>query len=138
MYMTVLCKSFESIPPSLEESAKIDGANDITILFRIVLPLSMPILATFTLYYIVDRWNEWWFGMLYMKSPANQPLQLIVRSIVQGVSTMSEGSAASASQMFGEGIKMASTVISMLPIMLAYPFLQRFFISGLVVGAVKE
>lgn len=139
MYMTVLRKSFESIPKSLEESAKIDGANDITILFRIVLPLSLPIIATFTLYYGVERWNEWWNGMLYIKSSRLQPLQLVLRNIIQEASTVSNGSGSSAmTQPFGDGIKMASTIISMLPIMMVYPFLQKFFISGLVVGAVKE
>lgn len=139
MYMTVLRKSFENIPKSLEESAKIDGANDITILYRIVLPLSLPIMATFTLYYGVERWNEWWNGMLFIKSTRLQPLQLILRNIIQEASTVSNGSGSSAlTQPFGDGIKMASTIISMLPIMLVYPFLQKFFISGLVVGAVKE
>lgn len=139
MYMTVLRKSFENIPKSLDESAKIDGANDITILFRIILPLSLPIMATFTLYYGVERWNEWWNGMLFIKSTKLQPLQLILRNVIQEASTVSSGSGSSAlTQPFGDGIKMASTVISMLPIMLVYPFLQKFFISGLVVGAVKE
>jgi len=138
MYMVVLRRNFESIPASLEESAKIDGANDITVLLRIVLPLSKPIIATFTLFYAVDRWNEWWFGLLYMRSPDRQPLQLIIRSVVQGVSLMTESSAAMVTQIFGEGVQMAATVVSILPIMILFPLLQRYFISGLVVGAVKE
>ncbi len=137
-YMVVIRKSFESLPKSLEESARIDGANEMLILFRIILPLSLPILATFTLYYSVDRWNEWWNGMLFIRSVEKQPLQLVLRNIIQEASTLSEGSASALTQPFGEGVKMASTVVSMLPIMLVYPFLQRYFISGLVVGAVKE
>ncbi len=138
-YMTVIRRHFESIPPSLIESAKIDGANEIAILFRIVLPLSTPILATYVLYYGVDRWNEWWNGMLFIKSYEKQPLQLILRTIVMDVST-ANASASSATGIipFGEGIKMASTVVSMLPIMCVYPFLQKYFVAGLTVGAVKE
>lgn len=139
MYMTVIQRHFESIPSSLIESAKMDGANEIQILFKIVLPLSMPIIATFVLYYGVDRWNEWWNGMLFIKSIEKQPLQLILRNIVQDATTTnSSASSASGAMPFGDGIKMAGTVISMLPIMCIYPFLQKYFVSGIMVGAVKE
>ena len=138
MYMIVIRNHFLTLPAELEESAKIDGANEMTILFRIVLPLSLPILATFTLYYGVDRWNEWWNGMLYIKTVGKQPLQLVLRNIIMDVSSnMDSVSAAGAEMPFDEGIKMASTIVSMLPIMLLYPFLQRYFVSGLTIGAVK-
>lgn len=139
MYMTVIRRQFENVPASIEESAKIDGANEIIILFRIILPLSLPILATFALYYGVDRWNEWWNGMLYIKTSSKQPLQLILRNIVQDASSYNSASSGDGNiQIFSEGIKMASTVITMLPIMMLYPFLQKYFISGLTAGAVKE
>ena len=138
MYMVVIRNHFMTLPLELEESAKIDGANEMIILFRVILPLSLPILATFTLYYGVDRWNEWWNGMLFIKSADKQPLQLVLRNIIQDVSSnMDSVSAAGAEMPFDEGIKMASTIVSMLPIMLLYPFLQRYFVSGLTIGAVK-
>lgn len=139
MYMTVIRRHFEEIPRSLLEAAKIDGAGDLRILTIIIVPLSMPILATFLLYYGVNRWNEWWNGMLFIKSVAKQPLQLVLRTIVQdATSANSDAGDAAGMVIFGNGIKMASTMVSMLPIMILYPFLQRFFIGGLTVGAVKE
>lgn len=136
MYMTVIKQNFESIPAELEESAKIDGASDIRILRSIYLPLSKPVLATFVLYYGVERWNEWWNGMLFIKDVDKQPLQLILRNIIMNAASVTDGSASDA-VVFGDGVKMASILIAMLPIMCLYPFLQRFFIGGLTVGAVK-
>lgn len=135
MYMTVIRRHFEEIPASLLESAKIDGASELTILLRIVLPLAKPILATFLLYYCVDRWNEWWNGLLFIRTVSKQPLQLVLRTIVQDAS---DAENASGVVVFGSGIKMASTMFSMLPIMIIYPFLQRFFVGGMTMGAVKE
>lgn len=136
MYMVVIRRHFEEIPASLLEAAKIDGASELRILTTIVLPLAKPILATFLLYYCVDRWNEWWNGMLFIRTVTKQPLQLILRTIVQDATT--DTGDAVGLVVFGSGIKMASTMISMLPIMLIYPFLQRFFVGGLTMGAVKE
>lgn len=140
-YMLIVISFFEDIPISLQESARLDGANDLTILFRIILPLSLPVLATFALYYGVDRWNEWWHGMLFIKKSARQPLQLILRSIIQDVSYGDAVKAAEAmgeKNKFVEGIKMASIVITMVPILCVYPFLQKYFIAGLTMGGVKE
>lgn len=136
MYMTVIKQNFEAIPAELEESAKIDGASEIRILRSIYLPLSKPVLATFVLYYGVERWNEWWNGMLFIKDVDKQPLQLILRNIIMNAASVADGSASDA-VVFGDGVKMASILIAMLPIMCLYPFLQRFFIGGLTVGAVK-
>lgn len=138
MYMVVIRRHFENIPKSLEESARIDGASDIVILFKVILPLSLPILATFALYYGVDRWNEWWNGMLYIRSVEKQPLQLVLRNMIQNASDFTGESTGIEMKSFSEGMKMASTVITMLPIMFLYPFLQKYFIAGLTVGAVKE
>lgn len=136
MYMTVIKQNFESIPAELEESSKIDGASEFRILAVIYLPLSLPTLATFVLYYGVERWNEWWNGMLFIKDVAKQPLQLILRNLIMNAASVADGSAIDA-VVFGDGVKMASIVIAMFPIMCLYPFLQRFFIGGLTVGAVK-
>lgn len=139
MYMTVIRQNFEALPAELEESARMDGASDLTILFRILLPLSIPILVTFTLYYGVERWNEWYNGMLFIRSFEKRPLQLVLRGIIQ-----TTGQAMVTNELeqynitpFSEGIKMACIVVTMTPIILVYPFIQRYFVSGLTVGAVK-
>ena len=139
MYMTVIRQNFESLPVELEESARIDGANDLTILFRILLPLSVPILVTFALYYGVERWNEWYNGMLFIRSFEKRPLQLVLRGIIQ-----TTGQAMVTNELeqynitpFSEGIKMACVVVTMTPIIPVYPFIQKYFVSGMTVGAVK-
>lgn len=139
MYMTVIRQNFESLPAEFEESARIDGANDLTILFRILLPLSVPILVTFALYYGVERWNEWYNGMLFIRSFEKRPLQLVLRGIIQ-----TTGQAMVTNELeqynitpFSEGIKMACVVVTMTPIILVYPFIQKYFVSGMTVGAVK-
>jgi len=142
VYMIIIKSFFEDLPIELEESAKIDGANDLVVLFKIILPLSLPILATFSLYYSVERWNEWWNGMLFIRSIDKQPLQLVLRTIVQDASEfIDQASASQASNevtIFADGIKMASIIATMMPVMCLFPFLQKYFVKGLTVGAVKS
>lgn len=140
MYMLIITNYFTSLPPSLEESAKIDGANDWTILIRIIIPLSLPLLATFTLYYAVDRWNEWYNAMLFIRSVEKWPLQNVLRTIINDVTVMATQNIPGQMRpdVQGDSIKMSSIVVSMLPMMCLYPFLQRYFLSGLTLGAVKE
>ena len=140
MFMLIISDYFYSLPPSLEESAKIDGAGDFTVLLRIILPLSLPLLATFTLYYAVDRWNEWYNAMLFVKSVSNWPLQNVLRTIINDVNFMATQNIPGAQRpdIQGDAIKMSSIIVSMLPMMCLYPFLQRYFLSGLTLGAVKE
>jgi len=139
MYMTVLRRQFESLPAELEESAKIDGASEYTILFRIILPLSIPIIVTFALYYAVDRWNEWFNGMLFIRSFDKRPLQLVLRGIIQTTGNQLYTSDLMMYEIvpFSDGIKMACVVVTMTPIIIVYPFLQKYFVSGLTIGAVK-
>ena len=138
-YMTVMRKYFAALPLELEESARMDGASEFTILFRIIIPIAMPMVVTFTLYYGVERWNEWWNGMLFIKSPFKQPLQLVLRGIIQstGNTVMSSHLQEAGIVPFTDGVKMASIIVTMLPIMCAYPFLQKYFVKGLAIGAVK-
>jgi len=140
LYMLIISNYFKSLPPSLEESAKIDGANDVTILIRIILPLSLPLLATFTLYYVVDRWNEWFNAMMFLRTTDKWPLQLTLRKIIQDANfantTLVPGQVRP--DTYGDSIKMASIVVTMFPMMLLYPFLQKYFLSGMMLGAVKE
>ena len=138
-YLMVMRKFFKSIPDELEESAKIDGANDLTIMFRIVLPLALPMVITFVIYYGVERWNEWYNGLLYIKSATKMPLQLVLRQIVQNSQTIqaSESMQDAGIKPFGDGIKMATVIVTMFPVMVLYPFMQKYFVTGLTVGAVK-
>jgi putative aldouronate transport system permease protein len=138
-YMILMFNYFGSLPESLMESARLDGAGEWTILFRIVLPLSLPIVATLTLFYTVDKWNEWFGAMIFIRRNSLQPLQLVLRSIVFDSITTTENAAAMVmiERPFTMGIKMAAVIVTMLPIMLIYPFLQKHFAKGVMVGAIK-
>ncbi len=142
-FLIVMINQFNSIPPSLEESAKIDGANDIYILFRIVIPISKPTIAAITLFYAVARWNEWYNAMLFMTDTSKHPMQLFLRNMLADVTKMARDDMGAAmmsqlSERYPDGIKMASVIITMVPIMLVYPFLQKYFSAGVTLGAVKE
>jgi len=140
VYNMILVKNFfYTIPDSLEESAKIDGANDITIFSKIYLPLAKPIIATVALYIAVASWNEWYNPMLFLSSSKKWPLQLVLREIINdATATVKEDmQEETIKQTFALNVQMAAVVVTMLPVMLVYPFLQKYFMSGLTVGAVK-
>ncbi len=137
-YLIIIKNFFSGIPQSLHESARIDGANELRVLGAIVLPMSMPVLVTFVLFYGVDRWNEWFNCMLYINDSKLYTLQYMLREMVvkaSGQRSMeySFGSA----HTFLAGIKMAGVVFAVLPILAVYPFLQKYFVTGVVLGAVK-
>jgi len=131
---------FQEIPAELEEAARIDGCAEIGLLARIVLPLSMPVLATFTLFYAVGHWNNFFSALLYINDPARWPLQVMLRQIVL-LSQMAAGSADSVDYNYvkeaEQSIKMAVIVVGTLPILLVYPFLQKHFAKGVLIGSVK-
>ena len=132
--------SFEAIPTSLEESARLDGASEWTILFRIILPLSTSVIAVMILYYAVGHWNSWFNANLYLKTREKFPLQLILREILISNDTTSMtggGSDASDQMAVGETVKYAVVVTATLPILIVYPFLQKYFVKGVMIGAVK-
>lgn len=138
MYMLIMRSYFYTIPEEIEESAKLDGASMLRILFSIIIPLSKPMLATIGLYYAVDRWNEWWLGNLFVTKVNLMPLQLIIRNMLQDSRAMTQYIPTSNNiVIFPEGLKMASIIITMLPIVIVYPFLQKYFVKGLVLGSVK-
>lgn len=142
-YYAILVMSYiRTLPESLFESARLDGASEATILTRIVLPLSSPIIATIALFYAVDKWNEWWGSMLYLNRSKDYPLQLILQNIVNTFQLVEDNVSQDALEhirnAFSMGIKMAAVVLTMLPIMLVFPFLQRYFVKGITLGAVKE
>lgn len=138
--MILMMNYFQTIPDSLMESARLDGGGDWTILWKIVLPLSKPIIATITLFYGVSIWNEWYDAMIFLRKANMLPLQNVLRSIIQEteISTSATGSmAAMGGPRFDDGIKMAAVFLTMIPIMCFYPLLQKHFAKGLLVGAVK-
>lgn len=138
--MIIMKNNFESIPDSLEESARMDGANDIVILFKIVLPLSKAILAVMVLMYGVSHWNAWFDAMLFIRKRDLYPLQIILREILIANSTdsMMAGSGMSSDvEAIGESIKYATIVVATAPILCIYPFIQKYFTKGVMLGAVK-
>lgn len=141
-YMIIMLNFFSTLPDALIESAKIDGAGEWRILFRIILPLSMPIIATITLFYTVDRWNEWFNAMIFIRKPSLQPLQLVLRSIVMESQLLNkistQGGVLIDEQKFANGLKMAAVMVTMLPVMCVFPFLQKHFVKGVLIGAIKS
>ena len=132
---------FKSIPDSLEESASLDGANDIVILARIIFPISYPIFATMTLFYSVGYWNSWFDALIYLSKPVLYPLQLVLREIIQvaNMTFVSGGSAdLTMTNMTTQSVRMATIVVAILPIMCVYPFLQKHFVKGVMIGAIKS
>jgi len=137
--LMVMKTGFEAVPVSLEESARIDGAGHFTILFKVVFPLSLPTVAVMVLYYGVAHWNAWFNAMLYIDSAARWPLQLVLRQILLANDTqsMTMGVSAGSQMAVSETIKYATIVIATLPILCVYPFLQKYFVKGVMIGAVK-
>lgn len=139
--MIVMMNFFKGLPESLEESAIVDGANYLIIFFKIILPLSMPIVATIALWNGVFQWNDFFFGVIYIDSPGLQPIQTFLYKIINqaGASKMTANMPASAvtSQTTSESVKLATMVLTTFPIMCVYPFLQKYFVKGMMVGATK-
>nr|WP_272509746.1 carbohydrate ABC transporter permease [Paenibacillus chitinolyticus] len=130
--------AFEGIPDALEESAKIDGANDFVILFRIVLPLSLPVLAVMLLYYGVGHWNSWFNALIFLQERSMFPLQLILREILlQGEANANLGASEGDVAMLTVTLKYATIIVATVPILLVYPFLQKYFVKGALIGAIK-
>jgi putative aldouronate transport system permease protein len=133
---------FWSVPPELEESARIDGASEIRILWSVVLPLSMPAIATIGLFYAVGHWNEFFGALFYINDNSKWPLQLLLRSIIieNNFQNMGAGGAMGevrTKMINPENIKAATIVFATVPILMVYPFLQKYFVQGVKLGAIK-
>ncbi|MCL2461356.1 MAG: carbohydrate ABC transporter permease [Defluviitaleaceae bacterium] len=129
---------FESVPDSMEESAKMDGANDFTILVRIYMPLAVSAIATLTLFYFVGRWNSYFWSMIMLQDQSKVPLQVLLRRLIVQVSyTVNESVDRSLTTMTDQTVVYATIVVSVLPMLVLYPFIQRFFVKGIMVGAIK-
>lgn len=127
---------FMGIPPALEESAKIDGATNLQVLFKVYLPLSMPVMATISLWYCVQHWNSWMDNMLYVTDKSIFVLQYVLQTILSSGQTADMEAMADV-LIHTETMKMAALVLSLIPIVCTYPFLQKYFVKGMIVGSVK-
>lgn len=139
-YLIILITFFQNIPDSLEESAEIDGSSHFRTLISIIVPLSMPVIATLSLFYAVGRWNGFTDTLMYITSPEMYPLQLKLYQLVQNnmVSELLQMEGASGQAMLQpESLKAASVIFATVPILIVYPWLQRYFVSGVMLGAVK-
>ncbi len=138
-YMIIMRTGFQSIPDALHESAYLDGANDLVIFWKIILPLSKATIATIVLFYAVGIWNAYIPGLLYLDDSAKYPLQLLLRNIVMSSSAAgsSATSVAADTAALGKNIKYAVIFITTLPILVVYPFAQKYFVKGAMVGSVK-
>ena len=137
VYNCFICRTaIDSIPNSLRESAYLDGANDLQVLFRVILPLIKPTLAVLAMYYGVGMWNSWFKASIYLKENSMVPIQNVLRSVlIMGEDAGVEGALVNE---YAETIKYAAIVVSTVPVLCIYPFLQKHFTKGVLVGAVKE
>lgn len=140
VYNSIICKTaIESVPESLKESAYIDGANDVIILFCIIVPLIKATLAVLLLYYGVGHWNAWFNASIYLKDNEKLPIQNIMRAILIANSNVLNSAAAENDQVnqFAEAIKYSTIILTTVPVLCIYPFIQKYFVKGVMIGAVK-
>jgi putative aldouronate transport system permease protein len=140
MNLIILRTAFEGVPLALEEAARIDGANDFQILWNVIVPTSLPTLAVITLFYAVGHWNAWFDAMLFLRHRDWYPLQLVLREILisNSTATMTSGASASDVMPLAETIKYATIIVATVPVLCIYPFVQKYFVKGVMIGAIKE
>ena len=142
-YIILMKTYFSQLPESLDESARIDGANDIVIFFRIIMPISMPIISTISLFCAVGYWNDWFAGDMYLSDQNLFPIQTILMKILNEMKgdeilrRSSSGVVDSNHMPSLEAVKNASIIVTIIPIILVYPFLQKYFIKGIMIGSIK-
>ena len=141
-YLIIMKNYFLNLPQGLLEAAYLDGANEWQVLWKIVIPISNPFLATFALFYCVERWNEWYNAMLYISKQTLRPLQIYLREILINMNSQLSAQAqqmiAGTMKASSTAIQMAAIIITTVPIMLVYPYLQKYFVNGVMVGGLKE
>ncbi|TDF91742.1 carbohydrate ABC transporter permease [Paenibacillus piri] len=134
----ILVSFFRRIPYELNEAATVDGANDLYIFFRIICPISTPAIATISLFYALSFWNDWWLGLLFIDNHEMQPLQILIRQLQTATDLeMSLGGTLLNQTPPAYGVRYATVCVTIGPIVLLYPFIQRYFVKGLTIGAVK-
>lgn len=144
-YLLMVRTFFEGIPDSLEESAKLDGCGFFKIYTKIMMPLSKPVIAVVGLYTAVNHWNDWFSGAFYMSDTAKWPVQTVLQNMLtkamnaqQNVETVAQALAQNAATTTSDSLKMAAVVVTTVPILCVYPFIQKYFAQGSMIGAVKE
>ncbi|WP_127588823.1 carbohydrate ABC transporter permease [Paenibacillus koleovorans] len=137
--MLIMKTYFENLPAEIEEAAKVDGCSDMQTLLRIVLPLSMPIIATLGLFYGVGHWNAYFAGVMYLTDKDMMPIQVVLRNMIISPSVSQELNVTSQDmqQLPPETVKMATVVVAIIPILIIYPFLQKYFVKGMLIGSIK-
>ncbi|NOU66413.1 ABC transporter permease subunit [Paenibacillus sp. LMG 31461] len=138
--LIIFLSFFREIPDALEEAAKIDGANDFKIFYQIILPVSMPVVATIALFHGVYQWNDYFTGMIYINKSDLQPIQTYLYRVVAQSSSnqmMAATTGSVAKTVSSQSIKLATMVVTTLPIVLVYPFLQKYFVKGFMIGSIK-
>ena len=145
-YVLLMMNFMRGIPAELSEAAYIDGAGEFTTLIKVILPVSKPSIATILLYLIVGNWNDYFSGMIYMNSSSKYPLQTYVYNVIQQASELAKGSSLGSgsgdewkmlAEITDKSVEAAQIVITIIPILLIYPILQKHFVKGIVVGSVK-
>ena len=143
-FLFLMMRFFEELPQELEDAARIDGCNEIDVFFRVALPLSMPVLVTVGLFYAVGYWNDWFWATVFLTDPNLLPLQVVLRGVLsQLIQVLDPATASEMAQQQQttlppvDVLRMAAIVVTVLPITLLYPFLQRYFVKGVMVGALK-
>lgn len=138
-YLVLMLNFFRQLPKELEEAALIDGAGHFRTLVQIYLPVSLPSIATIVLFCMVDHWNAWFDGMLYINSPTKLPLMTFLRNAISNLdmSEMSSADVALMKLLSDRSLKCAQIITATIPILCIYPFLQRYFVKGIVIGSVK-
>lgn len=138
--MLIMKTYFENLPSEIEDAAQVDGCSDLQTLAKIILPLSMPIMATLGLFYGVAHWNAYFGGIMYLTDKSLYPIQVVLRNMIQTPNVSQElqiVNAAELNTLPPETVKMATVVVAVLPVLVVYPFLQKYFIKGMLIGAVK-
>ncbi len=137
--MLIMKTYFENLPAEIEEAAKVDGCSDLQTLYKIVLPLSLPMVATLGLFYGVGHWNAYFGGIMYLTDKSMMPIQVVLRNMIVSPSVSQELGVTSQElqQLPPETVKMATVVVAILPILAVYPFLQKYFVKGMLIGSVK-
>ncbi|MCM0646857.1 carbohydrate ABC transporter permease [Clostridium swellfunianum] len=140
-YLIIMKNYFLTIPPSLIEAAKIDGANELTVLFKVILPTAIPFISAFALFYSVERWNEWWNAYIFINEKSLYPLQIYLREVLINYSSQISTQAQAIlgnSKVYMQSVQMATIMVSAIPIICVYPFVQKHFVKGVMVGSIKE
>lgn len=141
-YMIIMKNYFISLPESLEGAARIDGENALVILTKIIIPISMPFVATFALFYAVERWNEWYNALLYINKKDLQPLQIYLRELLVSMNNQLAAQAQTmmnkTQKVLSSTVQMSCIIITMVPILCVYPFVQKHFVKGIMIGGIKE